>query len=242
MSSPYCPHTKRLLERVNRTINGIICSYVNLCHMDWHEFGPYTAFVLNCAQQAADASPYQLVHGRLSVLPHEGTLGAAWELQNCPSPSLVQQCLLYALTRARTAIPHAWECMDTASTHFATPAPVNSNDLVVVRQPLRDQAIAEKLLPSFWSPCEEVCQLAPLTFQLRDWDIASSCHSHLVICHRAHMKPTCCPGKPPRNTTGSVALPAREKAIGTTKRRSLGYHYSESAAFGLRFPLSSILF
>lgn len=190
VTSQHRPQTNGLVERANRTISGILHSYVNLHHTNWDEFGPFAAFAMNTAQQATTGvSPYQLVHRRLPVLPHEGTSGAAWELWDCPMPSLLQQRLQDALTGARTATHHAQERMDAAFSRTAVPALVGPGDLVLVRWPLRVWGRAEKLLPRFQGPCEVVCQLGPVTFQLRDWDITSSCRNRLFTPHRAHMKP-----------------------------------------------------
>lgn len=81
-----------------------------LIEMSFHpHFHPLiVSFVPSVTQQATTgASPFDLVHGRLPLLPHESNVVAAWELRERQSPSVARQRRHNALLGARavTSIP-----------------------------------------------------------------------------------------------------------------------------------------
>ncbi|KFD59504.1 hypothetical protein M514_08725, partial [Trichuris suis] len=70
MASSSHPQSNGLVERVNRTLSSILAAYVNSKHANWDDFVPYAMFAINTMDQSSTKlSPFELVYGRLAVLP-----------------------------------------------------------------------------------------------------------------------------------------------------------------------------
>ncbi|KFD60900.1 LOW QUALITY PROTEIN: hypothetical protein M514_26889 [Trichuris suis] len=72
MVSACHPQANGLVERTNQTVSNVLSAYVNSKHNNWDELLPFTMFALNTAEQSSTKiSPFELVYGRLPILPEE---------------------------------------------------------------------------------------------------------------------------------------------------------------------------
>uniref|UniRef100_A0A5S6Q9H7 RNA-directed DNA polymerase n=1 Tax=Trichuris muris TaxID=70415 RepID=A0A5S6Q9H7_TRIMR len=75
MVSACHPQANGLVERTNRTVSGVLSAYVNSKHNDWDELLPFVMLALNTAEHSSTRfTPFELVYGRLAVLPEESCL------------------------------------------------------------------------------------------------------------------------------------------------------------------------
>jgi hypothetical protein len=69
-TSPYHPQTDRQVERLNRTLKGILTAYVNKDHTDWDVHLPLALFAYrNSVHSSSGVSPFRAVYGREASTP-----------------------------------------------------------------------------------------------------------------------------------------------------------------------------
>lgn len=187
-AAPYRPQTNGLVERANRTIAGILYSYVNVKHTDWDTFVPFAAFAMNTVKQSSTTyTPFQLVHGRTAVLPQECSSSVAWRNRGDDfADNNFQHRLDDARKRARMAILHSQQ---RAASRYSAPGStpcLSPGDLVLVRREQRKKGRAQKLLPKYRGPCEVTKKIGPLTYEVRDW--GTSRKTKTFSAHVHHLK------------------------------------------------------
>ncbi|CAB3992292.1 Transposon Ty3-G Gag-Pol poly [Paramuricea clavata] len=69
-TSPYHPQTDGQVERMNRTLKGILTAYVNKDHNDWDDHLPLALFAYrNSVHSSSGVSPFQAIYGREATTP-----------------------------------------------------------------------------------------------------------------------------------------------------------------------------
>ena len=69
-TSPYHPQTDGQVERLNRTLKGILPAYVNKDHNDWDVRLPLALFAYrNSVHSSSGVSPFRAVYGREANTP-----------------------------------------------------------------------------------------------------------------------------------------------------------------------------
>jgi hypothetical protein len=69
-TSPYHPQTDGQVERLNRTLKGILTTYVNQDHNDWDIHLPLALFAYrNSVHASSGVSPFRAVYGREATTP-----------------------------------------------------------------------------------------------------------------------------------------------------------------------------
>ena len=69
-TSPYHPQTDGQVERLNRTLKGILTAYVNKDHTDWDVHLPFALFAYrNSVHSSSGVSPFRAVYGREANTP-----------------------------------------------------------------------------------------------------------------------------------------------------------------------------
>ena len=69
-TSPYHPQTDGQVERLNRTLKGILTIYVNQNHNDWDIHLPLALFAYqNSVHASSGVSPFRAVYGREATTP-----------------------------------------------------------------------------------------------------------------------------------------------------------------------------
>ncbi len=103
-ATPYSPTTDGLVERTNRSLQGILRTYVETSQRNWDDYLPYAVFSLNTAIHTTTGfSPHFLLLGTEPMLPIDRAF------QYKPSPYILPEdlpyveALQYNLTLARQA-------------------------------------------------------------------------------------------------------------------------------------------
>ncbi|CAB4039911.1 Retrovirus-related Pol poly from transposon [Paramuricea clavata] len=69
-TSPYHPQTDGQVERMNRTLKGILTAYVNKNHNDWDDHLPLALFAYrNSVHSSSGVSPFKAIYGREATTP-----------------------------------------------------------------------------------------------------------------------------------------------------------------------------
>ena len=68
-TSPYHPQTDGQVERMNRTLKGILTAYVNKDHNDWDDHLPLALFAYrNSVHSSSGVSPFKTIYGREATI------------------------------------------------------------------------------------------------------------------------------------------------------------------------------
>ncbi|KHJ41558.1 integrase core domain protein [Trichuris suis] len=166
MASSSHPQSNGLVERVNRTLSSILAAYVNSKHANWDDFVPYAMFAINTMDQSSTKlSPFELVYGRLAVLPTDSCF--PWPEQAVETYDAFKRRVqnLRALARSR--------CMEAQKKQKILydrgrkgNVSFRSGDLVLVRRVVRRVGRSAKLLPRFVGPFRVDQKVSPLTYRL----------------------------------------------------------------------------
>ena len=81
-TTAYRPQTNGLTERLNKTLADMLSMYVNTPQTDWDEYLPQVTFAYNTArQESTKITPFELLYGRLAILPTEAQLAEPIETE-----------------------------------------------------------------------------------------------------------------------------------------------------------------
>ena len=138
-TTPYAPQTDGLVERMNRTLQGMLATYVEQSQRDWDAQLPFILFAVRTSQQAStQESPYYLMFGQDPVLPidlaFQYTSSPYIEVEDLTYVEQVQQRLTLAWATARTALGKAQRKQKEYHDQKATQVAYNIGDKVLLKR------------------------------------------------------------------------------------------------------------
>uniref|UniRef100_A0A5S6QZJ1 Integrase catalytic domain-containing protein n=1 Tax=Trichuris muris TaxID=70415 RepID=A0A5S6QZJ1_TRIMR len=174
MASAGHPQSNGLVERVNRTLSSILVAYVNSKHTNWDEFVPYAMFAINTMDQSSTKmSPFELIYGRLAVLPTDSCF--PWPEEAVETYENFKQLVETLRAMFRTQCAEAQKKQKSLHDRRRKRSSLfRLGDLVLVRRSLRRIGRSTKLLPHFVGPFQVAEKVSELTYKL----------SHLITSNR----------------------------------------------------------
>ncbi|CDW60967.1 hypothetical protein TTRE_0000937501 [Trichuris trichiura] len=166
MTSSCYPQSNGLIERINRTLSSILAAYVNSKHANWDECMPYAMFAINMMDQSSTgASHFELVYGRLAVLPTDSCFPWPEEAHEMYEDFKKRVASLRAATRAKCkeAQGRQRRLHDQRRNQGGS---FRVGDLVLLRRVLRRVCRSAKFLPRYVGPFRVVQKLSDITYKL----------------------------------------------------------------------------
>ncbi len=146
-STSYHPQSQGYVERVNGTVKKIIRKYVDNDQRNWSDVIPYVQFAYNCTMNSTTKfSPYELLFGRLPVLPFEvgidySTRGMEQSIKNMQEWNVIAR---------RNTEDRQSTNLHNYNRRHVTPK-FRVGDQVLVRNNASKVGLSTKLLPK-WKP------------------------------------------------------------------------------------------
>ena len=166
--SAHYPKSNGQVERCNRTLVMAIKAFVNTKHTNWDEKIVDAVVAINTAKQdATEATPFEIVYGRLAELPHE-------RLFPWPATEVERhQDFLERVADFRTEIHERLKSKQQkvkarVDRKRKDPQQYAPGDLVLVARTIRKPKLTKKLLPSYIGPYQVVKRIDPLTYLVEE--------------------------------------------------------------------------
>lgn len=143
-------------------------AYVNFQQNDWDDHLPAATLCINTAcQSSTKYTPFELVHGRAAVLPHQSAF--FWP----PSPPMTPREFFRRVHRWRTEarkliLTSQFFSKQRHDKHHRTPQLFHRVDLVLVSRNIGETGRTKKLLPKFIGPFQIVKQKCQNTYLVED--------------------------------------------------------------------------
>ena len=150
------PQTNGLVERANRKHVSVLKPFVNADHTDWDEQLPNATLCINTPRQSStQRTPFELVHGRTAVLPHQSSF--SWPT----SPSRSYKKFIRCLRKWRASTRQLILASQAKSKRrydrwYRKARPFWTGELVLVARKTARKGDAKKLLPLFIRPFQIV--------------------------------------------------------------------------------------
>jgi ribonuclease HI len=158
------PQTNGLVERANRTLVSAFRAYVNVEQTDWDLHVPAATFAINTARQdTTQRSPFELIYGRIAVLPHESAF--PWP-ENAPDSieTFLQRVTQWREDAREAILQRQKRSVLTTNQRRKKNRDYQPGDLVLVARRIRKVGMTAKLLPKFIGPCQIVRRTCPTTY------------------------------------------------------------------------------
>lgn len=162
------PQTNGLVERANRTLVSVLKGFVNENQTDWDEHLPDATLCINTSQQSSTKrTPFELVHGRTAVLPHQGCF--SWPDTTPFSYRKFVRRLSKWRIAARQLIVSSQRKSKARYDRFHRHArPYRTGDLVLVARKAKAIEKTKKFLPLFIGPFQIVQKKCDNTYLVED--------------------------------------------------------------------------
>ena len=190
-TSPYLPQSDGLVERLNRTILGILSKYVDDHPNDWDMYlDTVLAAYRTSVHNSTGFSPFQLIYGRQPRLPVDVALGS----NSSHDPHLLDYTeYLNSIQRRLLHLSEEVEEQQTVSrARQAASYPENpkysysTGDQVGLHEPARRRGPGYKLKRSWTGPFTVVSQKGPVNYLIRR---SSSSRAKTKLVHFDRLKP-----------------------------------------------------
>ena len=162
------PRENVQVERCDRTLVIAFKAFVNTKHTNWDEKIVNAVVAINTAKQdATEATPFEIVYGRLAELPHE-------RLFPWPATEVERhQDFLERVADFRTEIHERLKSKQQkvkarVDRKRKDPRQYAPGDLVLVARTIRKPKLTKKLLPSYIGPYQVVKRIGPLTYLVEE--------------------------------------------------------------------------
>lgn len=160
-TTSYHPQTNGLTERFNKTLADMLSMYVDQDHSNWDDALAGSTFAYNTAiQESTKASPFYLIYGRDPFAPMDRVLPVS---EHPPRTRPVQDARAEALLN----ISRAQNKQAARYNENRRDVTYKPGQFVYVQKPTRKRGRAEKLLHQHHGPYEVLCQMGPVTYELR---------------------------------------------------------------------------
>uniref|UniRef100_A0A5S6QK16 RNA-directed DNA polymerase n=1 Tax=Trichuris muris TaxID=70415 RepID=A0A5S6QK16_TRIMR len=206
MTTAYHPQTNGLVERANRTLTGILAAYVDASHQKWDELVPFATFAMNTSEQESTKwSPFELVYGRLPILPEESRL--PWPVDSSETFQKFRERVKQWRTQAKNTICKSQRKQKRYYDNGRKPNVLfKPGQLVMVRRHLRKVGRSAKLLPRYDGPFQIVENLSELNYRVAavSSDRRRRSNRQFTV-HATQLKPFYVAQKPDIATLGTSA-------------------------------------